>query len=139
MDGNNQQQVLSWPLDPITQQTLRRWLNNEPDSLVVATLIDAANVLTDTSAGDLFTLTTTQNFTMANPTNMVNGKLICYKIKQDGTGSRVITWGSAFRGSTDVTLPVLTTTANYVDYILFIYDSVVDKWNCLAVSKGYAS
>lgn len=105
----------------------------------IVELTDSSTVTTDCTLGNEFHLTTTQNFTMSAPTGAVNGKLICYKIKQDGTGSRVITWDSVFRGSNDVSLPVLTTTANYVDYILFTYDSEVDKWNCLAVNLGFAS
>ena len=140
--NNDQQPVISWPIDPVTQQTLRRWLDQvgigSGASTVVA-LADAATVLTDSTLGDIYTLTTTQNFTMANPTNAVNGKKIIYKIKQDGTGSRVITWGSDFRGSTDLTLPTLTTTANYVDYVGFIYDASVAKWNCLAKNQGFSS
>ncbi len=109
------------------------------ERLPVSVLTDAASVVTNALLGALFTLTPTQNFTMANPTNPTNGQKIIYKIKQDSTGSRVITWDTAFRGSTDVALPVLTTTANFVDYITFVYDSAVSKWNCLAVNKGFAT
>ncbi len=70
-------------------------------SAYTVNLPSTAIVYTDASIGGdkitLFALTTTQNFTMANPTNVVDGKRIIYKIKQDGTGSRIITWGSAFR------------------------------------------
>jgi hypothetical protein len=138
-EENTDKPVISWPLDPVTQQSLRRWLGDEPEQSSVVALTDASTVTTNALFGDIFTLTTTQNFTMANPTNAVNGKKIIYKIKQDGTGSRVITWGSDFRGSTDIPLPTLTTTANYVDYVGFIYDSAVSKWNCLAVTKGFAT
>lgn len=110
----------------------------ETDLTVVA-LTDGATVATDAATGDIFTLTTTQNFTMSNPTNPTNGQIIIYKIKQDGGGGNVITWDSNFRGSTDVPLPVLTTTGDYVDYIEFIYDSSVTKWNCLAYNLGFAT
>lgn len=150
----NNQTDLGWPLSHVTQQTLRRWLamalgeeslinaiNNAvpPQGNVVVALTDGSSVATDASLGDVFTLTTTQNFTMSNPTNAVNGKIIIYQIRQDGGGSNVITWGSNFRGSTDVILPVLTTTGGYADYIMFIYDSSVTKWNCLATNLGFAS
>lgn len=128
--------------DGINGQNLKiTWKKNkyEIPSVGVVTLTDNTTVTTDCTLGNEFHLTTTQNFTMANPTGMANAKLIMYKIKQDSTGSRVITWGSAFRGSNDLTLPTLTTTANYVDYILFHYDSTADKWNCLAVNKGFAT
>lgn len=107
--------------------------------LRVVELTDGSTVATDASTGDIFTLTTTQNFTMSNPTNPTNGQIIIYKIKQDGGGGNVITWDSNFRGSTDVPLPALTTTGDYVDYIQFIYDSSVTKWNCLAYNLGFAT
>lgn len=103
----------------------------------------AATVYTDASIGRekpvQFEFTATSNFTLANPTNCANGKKIIYKIKQDGTGSRVVTFGSNFRGSTSLALPTLTTTANAVDIIGFVYDATVSKWNCWAVQQGYAS
>lgn len=111
----------------------------EIPTIGVSNSLDSTTVETDCSTGDVFTLTTTQNFTMSNPTNMVDGKKIIYKIKQDGTGSRIVTWDTAFRGSTDIALPVLTTTAHEVDYIGFIYDAITGFWNCLAVVHGFAT
>lgn len=105
----------------------------------VVALTDSSTVATDASAGGLFTLTATQNFTMSNPTNPIDGQIIIYKIKQDAGGGNVITWDTAFRGSLDVALPVLTTTGDYVDYVMFIYDSSVSKFNCLATNLGFAS
>lgn len=105
----------------------------------VSALTDGANIATDASLGNIFTVTLGGNRTMDNPTNSVDGQVILYKIKQDGTGSRTITWGANFRGSTDVALPTLTTTANAVDYVLFYYNSAVTKWDCLSVNKGFAS
>ncbi len=102
-------------------------------------LTDSTSIDTDAQDGSMFTLTTTQNFTLNNPTNAYNGKKIIYKIKQDSTGSRVITWGSKFRGTVASGLPTLSTTANYVDYIGFVYDSSVDKWNCWASQLGFAT
>ena len=113
--------------------------NYEIPTTGVVVLADSSTIETDCSLGNLFTLTTTQSFTMSAPTNAVSGKMIVYKIKQDSTGSRVVTWDSAFRGSLDQALPVLTTTANYVDYILFIYDASVEKWNCLSANQGFAT
>jgi hypothetical protein len=128
--------------DGINGQNLKLTWKKRPYELLtvgVVDLTDSTTVTTDCNLGDIFQLTTTQNFTMANPTNGVNGKKIIYKIKQDSTGSRVITWDTKFRGSSSISLPILTTTASYVDYIGFIYDEAVDKWNCLAVVKGFAT
>jgi hypothetical protein len=105
----------------------------------VVALSDGANIATDASLGNIFTVTLGGNRTMDNPSNAVDGQIILYLLKQDGTGSRTITWGANFRGSTDVALPTLTTTANAADAVLFIYRSAVTKWDCLSVNKGFAS
>ncbi len=105
----------------------------------VIVLTDAATVTTNAALGNTFTLTTSQSFTMANPTNPTNGQKIIYKIKQGSGGSKIITWDTAFRGSNDITLPILTTDESYVDYIGFIYDSAATKWNCMASNRGFAT
>lgn len=60
------------------------------------------------------TLTPAQNFTLSNPTNAVAGGSGMLTITQDGTGTRVITWGSNYRfaGGTKF---VLSTAASSVD------------------------
>ena len=105
----------------------------------VVALTDGVNISTDASLGNIFTVTLAGNRTMDNPTNATDGQTFIYKIKQDATGSRTITWGANFRGSTDVALPTLTTTAAYVDYVMFYYNSAVTKWDCLSANKGFAS
>jgi len=66
-------------------------------------------------------LTPAQNFTLSNPTNMVNGGTYTLIITQDGTGSRVITWGAAYKfaGGTKF---ILSTAASAVDIITFLSD-----------------
>lgn len=56
-----------------------------------------------------------------NPTNLQNGGTYILRLVQDGVGSRLLTFGSAYRfpGST---VPTLSTGANAVDYITFISD-----------------
>jgi hypothetical protein len=103
----------------------------------VVALTDGATINTDASLGHLFTVTLGGNRTMANPTNPTSGQKIIYRLKQDATGSRTITWGAAFRFGTDVTSPTLTTTASKTDYVGFIYNAADSKWDCVAVSRGY--
>lgn len=100
-------------------------------------LTDGANIATDASLGSVFKVTIAGNRTIDNPTNPTAGQKIVYRIKQDATGSRTITWGSAFRWGTDVTVPTLTTTAAKTDYIGFIYNSDDSKWDGVAVTRGY--
>lgn len=62
------------------------------------------------------------NITFANPLNPAAGMEMTLWIKQDGTGSRTITWGNAFKKNI-----TLTTTASAVDQVTFLYDGT--NWN----------
>ncbi len=104
-------------------------------SAVVA-LTDGATIATNAALGNVFTVTLGGNRTISNPTNPTDGQKIVYRLKQDATGSRTITWGAAFRFGTDVPNPTLTTTAAKTDYIGFIYNGTDSTWDCLAVTRG---
>ncbi len=60
-----------------------------------------------------------------------------FRIKQDATGSRTITWNAIYRFSTDIPTPTLSTSANKTDYIGFQYNTADTTWDCLAVARGY--
>ena len=80
------------------------------------TLTDAATIATDASLSNTFTVTLGGNRTLANPTNLQDGVILNWFVKQDGTGSRTLAYGSNFKwpgGSA----PTLTTTANATDMI----------------------
>jgi hypothetical protein len=94
----------------------------------VFALTDGANIATNAALASTFTVTLGGDRTMDNPTNPVDGKVITYRIRQDGTGTRLITWGSAFRFNAGVT-PTLTTTAAKTDYISFKYHGGDSKWD----------
>lgn len=104
----------------------------------VVALTDGANIATSADNGDVFTVTLGGNRTMDNPTGTpTDGQQIVYRIKQDATGSRTLTWGTAFRFSNDVPVPTLSTAAGKTDYVGFQYNATDSKWDCLAVSRGY--
>jgi hypothetical protein len=94
------------------------------------------NVAVNAALSNTFSLTMAGNWTLANPTNPVNGQVIRIIIKQDGTGNRVITWGSKYAFPGGVT-PVLSTAANSIDYASFEYDQAADLW-IGALAKGFA-
>ncbi len=102
----------------------------------VVALTDGVTIATDASLGNTFTVTISGNRTLSNPTNPIDGQKIIYRIKQDGTGNRLITWGTAFRFGVDIPTPTLSTTASKTDYIGFIYNGTDSKWDCLAVTRG---
>lgn len=93
-----------------------------PSSLYTTqTLTDAASIAWDLSLGVMATVTLTDNRALANPTNLVNGASYILIVKQDGTGNRTLSFGSAYKfpSGTD---PTLSTGANAVDIIAFICD-----------------
>lgn len=103
-------------------------------------LTPGASPAIDASLGDTFTLVPNQNFTLPNPSNPTNGQRIIIRIKQDATGSRVLTgFGAKWLGGTDIPLVsiILSTAANKTDYLGAYYNSTDDAWHLLAFVKGY--
>lgn len=99
-----------------------------PDSLfdasAIQTLTDAATVTPDFGAGLNFKWTIGGNRTLANPTNAKDGQSGVIRITQDGTGSRVISYGSNWRfPGGAATGGVLSTAAGSVDQIAYIVGS----------------
>lgn len=75
------------------------------------------------SSGMNFRYVATGNFTLGNPGGGASdGYRFTLMIVQDATGSRVITWSSAYKFAGG-TLPTLTTAANAVDIFEFLYYS----------------
>lgn len=101
-------------------------------------LTDAATITVDASLGNIFAVTLGGSRTMANPTNSTDGQQILFRIRQDGTGLRLLTWSSAYTFGTDVTAaPTLSATANRVDYITCIYSATDSHWHMLSYERGY--
>lgn len=104
---------------------------------LVFALTDAATIAVDAAVGDVFTVTLAGNRTMGAPTNPVDGRTALFRIRQDATGSRTLSWNAAFAFATNLPVPVLSTAANKVDYVGFIYNGVTAKWECLSYLLGY--
>jgi hypothetical protein len=85
------------------------------------------SVAVNAANSNAFRLTMQGNWTIANPTGGLDGQSIRILIVQDGTGSRIATWGAKYRFPGGVDL-VLSTAANSVDYVSFEYDSTLDIW-----------
>jgi hypothetical protein len=123
----------------LTNKTLSAPVIQSPvvQGSAVISLTDAATITTNVALGNVFWVVLGGNRTMAAPTNPVNGQKIIFRIKQDATGSRTVTWNAVFRFGADVLSPTLTATANKTDYIGFIYNGTDSTWDCLAVTHGY--
>lgn len=88
----------------------------------ITTLTDGATVTPDFAASNNYTLTLGGNRTIANPTNLTAGQSGSIFLVQDGTGSRLASWGSYWDFAGGVA-PVLTTTASAVDRIDYVVRS----------------
>ena len=80
-------------------------------------LVDATTIAPDLSAGLNFTVTLAGNRTLANPANAQPGDNGLIVITQDGTGSRALAYGAAWKFPGGA--PVLSTTAGAVDAISY--------------------
>jgi len=85
----------------------------------IVTLTDAANISYDMDDGNNATVTLGGNRTLDNPSNITVGQSGSIFIVQDGTGSRTLSFGSAFDFAGG-TAPTLTTAANAVDRLDFV-------------------
>ncbi len=85
----------------------------------ISSLSYAATITPDFSLSNIYSLTASGNFTLANPTNVVAGTTYLILITQDATGGRIATWGSNYKfGLNSVT--TLSTAANKVDIISIV-------------------
>ena len=114
---------------PSVQNT---WTKSQNVASVALTFASPLN--TDASLGNAFHVTLTSNFTMAFPTNLVSGGTYLWKLTQDGSGSRVVTWSGNWKWPGG-TAGVLSTGAGAVDLLTGYYDGT----NLLCtLQKAYA-
>lgn len=82
-------------------------------------LVDGAVINWDGGSVQVAKLTISGNRTMAEPTNVQVGALYMLRVTQDGTGSRLLAWNSAFKfGASGA--PTLTATAGKTDFLSFL-------------------
>lgn len=99
----------------------------------VFALTDAATITVDASKGNAFTVTLGGNRTLANP---AAGQTVRFHVTQDGSGSRTLSYGSAYDfGSAGS--PTLTTTSGKMDVLGFAYDGSLTKWVYLGSGLGF--
>lgn len=74
-----------------------------------------------------------------NFTNGIDGQEIILRLRQDGVGSRTVTWGSMVRFSTDVPAPTLSTAPNSLDYLVFRLNEEESsaQYDCILVNRGF--
>jgi len=92
----------------------------------------------DTDVVSLARITLTGNATIDfTGLNEQDGQPILVSLEQDGTGSRIVTWESRVRFSVDMGNVDLSTIGGSLDYILLRYHSADDKWDALALNRGF--
>jgi hypothetical protein len=104
----------------------------------VVALTDAATIAVNASLGNDFRVTIAGNRTLGNPTSPVDGQMITVLVTQDGTGSRTLSYGTAWEFSTGLPSPTLSTGANVTDALGFKYVASKSKWFLLAFLAGFA-
>lgn len=105
----------------------------------VATVVSyGATINLDLDAYNVADVTLTGNPTI-NFTNGVDGQKIVLRLRQDGVGSRTVTWGSMVRFSTDVPSPTLSSSPNELDYLVFRLNEEESSglYDCIIVNRGF--
>lgn len=94
-------------------------LANQGGLETVSTQNATGNFAIDLANGNVFNLTLTGNVTLS-VTGATSGKACSFTLylKQDGTGSRTVTWPTGRRWAGG-TAPTLSTAANAVDIVVF--------------------
>ena len=90
-------------------------------AFALKTLTDEATIQWDLSGGQVAEITLAGNRSLGNPTNQIAGATYILIVRQDGTGSRTLTFSSDYKFPGG-TAPTLTTTANAVDILTFVSD-----------------
>ncbi len=107
---------------------VQEWTRSQ--SFDATTLTDGANIAWDAQLNQVASVTLAGNRTLDNPTNMKDGATYILIVKQDATGGRTLSFGSAYKFPGG-TAPTLTAAANAVDILTFVSDGT----NMYAVSR----
>lgn len=75
---------------------------------------------------------------LANPTGTpLDGQNLRVRLAQDATGSRAITFGTAYAFGTDVTAALIPTAASAKWEMLFTWHAGDSKWRATAIVRGF--
>lgn len=108
------------------------------EASAIQVITPGASVTVDWSLGKTASLLLDRATTAITFSGALDGQRCVLILVQDGTGGREVTFGSEARAGTDLTLPpALTATADKSDYLGFIYQSGVDKYDYVSLAKGF--
>lgn len=101
------------------------------------TLTWSSTITIDASTYGGFTITLGGPTTIATPTGASADKSIMFRLRQDATGGRTVTWSSAWNFGADLYGVGVASTANQYTYVGAIYNSTTSKWDIIAWARGY--
>jgi hypothetical protein len=100
---------------------------------------DSATITMNADISDMVTQTNTQpsgTLTINPPLGTpVNGQKLMLRIQC--TNPQSLIWTSVFTGSVEVSLPLTTTGSGKYDYVGFVYNAPVSKWQMIARNFGF--
>jgi len=94
------------------------------------TLTDAATIAVDATLGNIFDVTLGGNRILGNPTGAADGQKLIFRVAQDGSGNRTLSFDTKYANTVYVT--ALSTGASKIDHIGVIYKSSTDKFYIVA-------
>jgi hypothetical protein len=105
----------------------------------VVTIADATSITMNGDTTDIAIQTNTQvagTLTINAVTGtLANGQKIVLRLQS--TNVQTFSWNAIFTGSTDLTLPTVSSGSSKYDYVGFIYNTTATKWQLLAKTFGF--
>lgn len=98
----------------------------------------ASSVTIDWSLANCHRLTLSGATTSITMTNGRDGEKLILELKQDSTGSRLITLPAKVRFGSIIPSVILSTGANKIDKLGFMYNATDDKYDLVAVAYGFS-
>lgn len=82
--------------------------------------------------------TLTGNLTVGSPTGTpFDGQKLFFRLVQDGTGSRTVTWNAVYAFGTDITAAMEPTTGGSKWERAFRWNAADNKWRCVGLVRGF--
>lgn len=134
LDGNARLPLIQLPTGVVQLSTINQFTKSQ--STLPVTLTSGVNITIDASQSTNFKVILTSNANFVNPTNLTDGMIIYFKIKQDSAGSRTLSYGTVFNFPGGIT-PILSTTPNAIDLLRCYYDATDGVLLC-TISQAYA-
>lgn len=97
---------------------------------VPVALNDGVSITVDAALSNNFKVTLGGNRTLETPSNLADGMVLNFVIKQDGTGTRTLAYGAKYKFPGG-TAPALSTTISAVDLMTCMYESAGDILCCV--------